>query len=443
MNKVFNLIKKEEERQTNTLMMIPSENYTYPEVRRAVGSVLMQKYAEGQPGKRYYQGMKYIDEVELLCEKLALEAFHLDPDIWGVNVQPYSGSPANLEVYNALLTPGERILSMYLPEGGHLSHGWKIAAREGKPERKVTFVSKIWNVDFYHVERKSRIFDYKQIQKKAKEFKPKLIISGGTAYPREIDYKTLGEIARSVGAYYLADVAHEAGLIAAGVNKSPFAYADVVTMTTHKTLRGPRGAMIFSRKELSEVIDASVFPGIQGGPHINTIAGIAVALDKCNTNEFKIYAYQTVKNAQYLSRILSEYGFDIVSGGTDKHLIVIDLRNKNINGWFAAVALEYAGIIVNKNTVPFDMAKPFYPSGIRLGTPAISVRGMKEEQMKYIAEWIDQVVNHLGGREIPDADKVRAEIIHDFRLEMGKDKIIKEIALSVGNLCRKFPVPKM
>jgi glycine hydroxymethyltransferase len=441
MNKIFELIRKEEERQKNTLTMIPSENYTYPEVKKAVGSVLMQKYAEGQPGKRYYQGMKHIDEVELLCEKLALKSFHLDPDVWGVNVQPYSGSPANLEVYNALLAPGERILSMYLPEGGHLSHGWKIAARAGEPERKVTFVSKIWNVDYYHVDKKSRVFDYSQIEQKAREFKPKLIISGGTAYPREINHKAMGKIAKGVGAYYLADVAHEAGLIAAGVNESPFPYADVVTMTTHKTLRGPRGAMIFSRRQLSEAIDASVFPGIQGGPHINTIAGIAVALDKCATNEFKIYAKQTVNNAKCLSRTLSEYGFDIVGGGTDKHLIVIDLRNKKINGWFAAVALEYAGIIVNKNTVPFDTATPFYPSGIRVGTPAISVRGMKEKQMKIIAKWINEVVSHLGKREIPGDAGARAKVVHDFRSEMEKDKFIKEVASGVHSLCQKFPVP--
>jgi glycine hydroxymethyltransferase len=393
MDKILQLIKKEEKRQQETLMMIPSENYTYPEVRQAVGSVLMHKYSEGQPGKRYYQGNSIIDEIELLTKINALELFKLTPDKWQVNVQALSGAQANLAVYNALLDPGDKILSLYLPDGGHLSHGWHIKPKEGLPAgRQVTLVSKIYDVGFYHVDPESYLIDYDLLAQQANRMKPKIIVSGGTAYPREINHKKIADIAHKVGAYYLADVSHEAGLIAGGANTSPFPYADIVMMTTHKTLRGPRGALIFSRADLSAKVDSSVFPGIQGGPHNETIAGIGIALGKANTNKFKIYAKQVVTNAQSLAKKLIDLKIPVITGGTDKHLILIDLRPLEVNAAAAANALETAGIIVNKNTVPYDTASPMNPSGIRLGTPAITARGMKRKEMETIADWIAEII---------------------------------------------------
>jgi len=431
---VLELIKKEAQRQEETLMLIPSENYTYPEVRQAVGSVLMHKYAEGQPRKRYYQGNSIADEIETYCEEQALKAFGLKESQWGVNVQPHSGCPANLAVYNALLEPGDKILAMFLPDGGHLSHGWHL------PDKKVTLVSKIWEVQFYHVDKKTDVFDYEVIGKQAKNFKPRLIISGGTAYPREINHQAMAKIAKSLGAYYLADVSHEAGLIAGGANQSPFPTADVVTMTTHKTLRGPRGALIFGRKDLMEAIDEAVFPGLQGGPHLHTIAGIAISLEKTRTPEFKKYAQQVVKNAQILAEELARAGLEVVSGGTDKHLILVDLRGKKTNGWFVAWAMEKAGLIANRNTVPYDTGSPYYPSGLRLGTPAVTSRGMKESQMKQIANWIIQVINYLGPRSVPEGKQDRNQVLTEYKKQIEKDKFLQMINQQVKKLCEKFPV---
>ena len=432
MDKIFDLIKKEGERQKNTLTMIPSENYTYPEVRKAVGSVLMHKYAEGTPGRRYYQGNEFVDEIEAEAETRALIAFGLQPSKWAANVQPHSGCEANLAVYNAVLNVGDKIMSMYLPDGGHLSHGWKL------PNRKVTLVSKIFSVEFYKVNPKTRVFDYDAIEKQALKFKPKMIISGGTAYPREIDYKRIGEIAKKVGAYYLADIAHEAGLIAGGACKSPFPYADFVTMTTHKTLRGPRGAIIICRKEFEEAVDFSLMPGLQGGPHLHTIAGIAVSLRQAQGKPFKKYAIQTVKNAQTLAKYFIEKGLDVVSGGTDKHLVLIDLRKNNTNGWVVAWALEKAGIIVNRNTVPNESATPFYPSGLRMGTPALTVRGMKEKEMKIIGAWICGVIGEYSGISIPADKEERKKFIADFYKKIEKDELLKNINSQVKSLCLHF-----
>lgn len=433
-DKVFELIEKEEERQRKTLMMIPSENYTYEAVRQAVGSVLMHKYAEGYPGRRYYQGNGVVDGIENICRERVLEVFSLDPEKYGANVQPHSGCEANLAVYNALLEPGDKIMAMYLPDGGHLSHGWST------PDRKVTLVSKIFEVEFYKVDSKTKLLDYDQIEKQAKEFRPKLIISGGTAYSREIDYKRMGEIAKGVGAYYLADVAHEAGLIAAGVCASPFEFADVVTMTTHKTLRGPRGAIIVSKKIWQSRIDMAVMPGLQGGPHLHSIAGIAIALEAAKQPKFREYAVQTVANAKKLAEVLMARGLEVVSGGTDKHLMLIDLRNKNVTGWHVAWALEEVGIIVNRNTVPNETASPFYPSGLRLGTPAMTVRGMKERETELIGGWIGEIVEAVGKREIPADSVERKQMLAKFLEEIKGMEKLKEVKEKVEELCIRFPI---
>lgn len=406
--KLFEYIKKEEERQLRQLQMIPSENIVSDDVMRAVGSVLMNKYAEGQPFKRYYQGNENIDDIEAIVEDRALQAFGLDEIEWHVNVQPPTGSFANLAVYNAVLNYGDKIMSMYLYDGGHLSHGWKMGE-----DKKVSFSSKFLNSVFYHVKPDTEVFDYDEIEKQALQEKPKMIISGGTAYSREIDYKRMSEIAKKVGAYYLADVAHEAGLIAAGVNSSPFKYADFVTMTTRKTLRGPIGAMVFCKKEFAEEIDKAVFPGLQGGPMNHSIAGIGVALFEAMQPEFKIYAKNVVLNAQTLAKELSKKGFRIVSGGTDKHLLLIDLRNlgfrEGIGGSEIAKALEDASIIVNKNTIPYDTGKPWKPSGIRLGTPSLTSRGMTTTEMLQIADWISIIIKNWENEELIKKTRVLVE----------------------------------
>lgn len=433
MKYIFDLIKKEKKRQKQSLLMIPSENISYPEVRQAVGSVLMHKYAEGQPNKRYYQGNLYVDQIEKECEKQALKAFGLSNQQWDANVQPYSGSPANLAIYNALLKPGDRILSMYLPDGGHLSHGWQL------PAKKITLVSKLYKVKFYHVNRKTQVFDYAQISKIAQAYKPCLIISGGTAYPREIQHKKLGQIAKSVGSYYLADISHEAGLVAGKANQSPFPYADVVMMTTHKTLRGPRGAIIICRQNLIDQINFSIFPGLQGGPHLHTIAGIAIALKNAQSNNFSNYAKQVVLNAKTLANRFSHHNLTVVSGGTDKHLVLLDLRAQKLNGWFVAWALEMCNIIVNRNTIPYDTASPYYPSGLRLGTPILTVRGMKKKEMNLIADWIYEAIEHLGPRRLPNNQAERNMVLKSFKQEIKKDKFYQQIKTKVVALCNKFP----
>lgn len=384
------LIAEETRRQQWTLDLIPSENIISEEVREALYSPLTNKYSEGYPGKRYYGGNQIIDQVELLAQERARRVFRLDKK-WHVNVQAYSGSPANLAVYFALVPPGEKIMGMSLPFGGHLTHGWKVSAS-----------GKLWNSVQYGVGRDGHI-DYEEVRKLARKEKPKIVVCGATAYSRLIDFKKFGQIAREVGAFMMADVAHIAGLIAGGVHPSPFPYADVVTTTTHKTLRGPRGAIIFSRRDkfvvsnakgqnskvsVADAIDKAVFPGLQGGPHDNQTAAIAVCLGEALKPSFRKYAHQIVKNAKTLARELQKLGLEIISGGTDNHLMLVDVTKLGISGREAQDRLEEVGIIVNRNTIPYDTRTPFDPSGIRLGTPAVTTRGMKEKDMKEIAKLI-------------------------------------------------------
>lgn len=383
---VEKLIKKEEKRERSVINLIASENYVSDDVLRALGSVLTNKYAEGYPGRRYYGGNSVIDEVEKLCQKRARKLFKLLPDEWHVNVQPLSGSPANVAVYVALLPIDGtgRIMGMTLSHGGHLTHGHGVSAS-----------GKFWKQIPYGVLKKTERLDYVELMTIAKREKPNIIVAGFTAYPRTIDWKKFRQIADAVGAYFMVDMSHIAGLVAGGAHPSPFPYADIVTTTTHKTLRGPRGAMIFVKKDarkLDEKIDKAVFPGLQGGPHENAIAATAVALREALAPSFKVYAKKIVKNAKTLARELQKLGWRIVSGGTDNHLMLVDTWANGISGKEASERLERAGIIVNMNTIPFDTRKPMDPSGIRLGTPAETTRGKKEKDMVQLARKIDRVL---------------------------------------------------
>ncbi|MHC4755730.1 MAG: serine hydroxymethyltransferase, partial [Planctomycetota bacterium] len=367
---IYELIRQEKARQSGAIRLIPSENYVSAAVMQGTGSCLTNKYAEGYPGKRYYEGQQVTDLIETIARDRAKKLFKADH----ANVQPYSGSVANLAAYMALAQPGDTIMGLSLPHGGHLTHGWKVTAS-----------GKVFKSAQYGVNPETGRFDYDQIADLAKKNKPKIIISGATAYPREIDFEIFGQIAKDVGAYHVSDIAHIAGLVVAGIHKSPVPYADIVSTTTHKTLRGARGGMLLCKKEHADNVDKAVFPGLQGGPHLHTITAIAVALAEADTPEFINYAKQVVKNAKALSEKLLEYGFNLVSGGTDNHLMLIDLRNKNVQGKKLAKALDRAGIVCNYNTIPNDPAPPFNPSGIRIGTPSITTRGMKEEQAVQVA----------------------------------------------------------
>lgn len=400
---IYALIRQEERYQLESIRLIPSENYVSRAVLEATGSVLTNKYSEGYAGKRYYEGQRYIDPIETIAVERAKALFGAQH----ANVQPYSGSPANLAVYFALLKPGDTIMGLALPHGGHLTHGWN-----------VSITGTFWRAVQYTVDPKTHLIDYDAVRDLAKRERPQIIVAGATAYPRQFDFAAFADIAKEVGAYFLADISHIAGLIVGGAHPDPVPHADVVTTTTHKTLRGPRGAMILCREELAERIDRAVFPGLQGGPHNHTTAAIAVALREAATPEFREYAHQVVRNAKALAAELRERGFDLVSGGTDNHLILIDLTGKGVIGKKAAKALDRAGIVCNYNTVPYDPRKPFSPSGIRLGTPAVTSRGMDEEAMRRVAAWIDDVIARV-----------------------DDESLIERVGAEVREFCRAYPAP--
>ncbi|NPA42159.1 MAG: serine hydroxymethyltransferase [Aquificae bacterium] len=390
---IFDVVVKEYERQFYHLEMIASENFTSLAVMEATGSVLTNKYAEGLPGRRYYGGCEFVDVAESLAIERVKKLFGAEH----ANVQPHSGSQANMAVYMAVLQPGDTIMGMNLAHGGHLTHG-----------AKVNFSGKVYNVVQYGVNPETELIDYDQLYKLAKEHKPKLIVGGASAYPRVIDWAKLRDIADEVGALLMVDMAHYAGLIAAGEYPNPVPVAHFVTSTTHKTLRGPRSGFVLCKEEFAKVIDKSVFPGIQGGPLMHVIAAKAVAFKEAMTPEFKEYAKQVILNARVLAQELAKEGFKIITGGTDSHIVLVDLRNMNLTGKVVEEALEKAGITVNKNAVPFDPQKPTVTSGIRIGTPALTTRGMKEEEMVKIAKMISTVVKNLDDETI--IEKVRGEV---------------------------------
>jgi glycine hydroxymethyltransferase len=429
---IYSLIQKEVKRQKDVLEMVPSENYTSEAVMEALGTVLTNKYSEGYPNKRYYQGNVVIDSIETLAQERAKSLFGVP----FVNVQALSGSPANTAVYFATLEPGETLMGLKLAFGGHLTHGLPLNV-SGKFFRSVQ----------YELDQEGRL-DFAAIEELAMREKPKLIICGFTAYPRVIDFAKFAAIAEKVGAYLMADISHIAGLVVSGAHPSPVPYADIITTTTHKTLRGPRGALIMvtekglkKNPDLPKKIDSAIIPGLQGGPHDNQTAAIAVALRAAATDSFKEYGHQIVKNAKALAEELLQYGFDLVSGGTENHLLLIDLRNKNVNGRVAAIALEKAGIVLNYNGVPFDTMPPLYASGIRLGTPAITTRGMKEEDMKLVAKWMQVAVKEVEGMSLPKDDKEkRAVLMKEYREKIAKNRKLAAIGKEVKDFCKAFPI---
>jgi glycine hydroxymethyltransferase len=421
--KLWKLIDAETKRQQETVDLIPSENIADPELLAVLGTPLVNKYSEGYPERRYYGGNIFIDQIELLAQEEGLKAFGLkgglsteltvqaltdaafaDATRWYVNVQAYSGSPANLAIYFALVKPGDTVMGLKLAQGGHLTHGFGL-----------NFSGTFYKAVQYNLNPQTGALDYEEMERLALEHKPKMIYSGATAYPRTIDFKRIGAIAKKVGAYHVADVSHIAGLIAAGAHPSPFPYADVVMATTHKTMRGPRGAVIFARTpRIAAAINKAIIPGVQGGPHNNQTAAIALMFENMQKSSFKKYGAQIVKNAKALAAALTGYGFNLVSGGTDNHLLLIDLKNKQVSGADAERLLDAAGIISNRNTVPGD-EKPLNPSGIRMGTPALTSRGMKEKEMQSIADYIHRLID---AKESPV--KIRKEVV---------------------KLCKRFPLP--
>ncbi|TVR03111.1 MAG: serine hydroxymethyltransferase [Deltaproteobacteria bacterium] len=387
------LIESESRRQVRTLRLIASENYASAAVQEAVGSALANKYSEGYGGRRYYQGQQYIDQVEALAIDRIKAVFGAEH----VNVQPYSGSPANLAVYFAFASPGDPVMGLGLPHGGHLTHGWN-----------VNVSGKWFDAHQYPVERDSELLDMAAMRRIAREVRPKILFAGITAYPRVVDWDAFREVADEVGAILVADIAHISGLVAAGLHPSPVPVADVVTSTTHKTFRGPRGGMILCREEHARAIDRAIFPGLQGGPHNNTTAGIAVAAREAAQPSFREYAQRVVDSARALGEALVERGFRLVTGGTDNHMLIVDTMHRGVPGKPVAQALERAGMVCNYNSIPFDPRKPFDPSGIRIGTAAMASRGIGAEHMTRLADWVDQVVAASDDTSVEE--RVRGEV---------------------------------
>ena len=428
-SKIYQAIAMEAKRQEDGLELIPSENIASPAVLEALGSVLNNKYSEGYPGKRYYGGQENIDMIENLARQRVKKLFKVPH----ANVQPYSGSPANLAVYAAVCQPGDKVMGQNLPDGGHLTHGWKASV-----------TSVFYDCVLYHV-KPDGYLDLAEIEKLAIEHRPKLIWVGATAYVREFPFEELAKIADKVGAYLAADISHIAGLVIAGAHKSPEPYAHIITTTTHKTLRGPRGGIVMvTRKglekdpELAEKIDRAVFPGLQGGPHDHQTAAVAVALGEAMESNFKQYGKQVIKNAKVLAGELMKRGVKLVSNGTDNHMMLIDCGRGR--GIFLQDALEKTGITVNKNMIPADSSSPFYPSGVRLGTPFITTRGMKEEEMRQIAAWISQVIEEIKDINFPEDKESRAGVLKKLKGVIDKNKNLAKIKEEVKALCKKFPI---
>lgn len=437
---ILNLIKKEEKRQKYGLELIPSENYASVSVRKALASCFVNKYSEGYPKKRYYGGNENVDEVEILAQERAKKLFNVP----FVNVQPYSGSPANLAVYLAVCQPGDWVMGQALTSGGHLTHGHNVSSTG------IFYKTIQYGLKKDNVYQKKDLFDYEEIRKLALKYRPKLIWVGATAYPLKFNYKKFSKIADEVDAYLAADISHVAGLIVGEVHPSPVSFVHIITTTTHKTLRGPRGAMIMVTEkglkkdpDLKDKINKAVFPGLQGGPHDNQTAAIAVALYEATKPSFKKYAKQIVKNSQALSQVLIDYGLKLIGGGSENHLILVDLTpllGKG-GGVFAQKALDLVGITLNKNTIPNDQSSPFYPSGIRLGTPALTTRGMKEKEMKFVGKKIFEVLSVIKNYRLPEDKEERGEYVRKFEKEIKKNKVLKKIHQEVKKMAKKFIIP--
>ena len=428
---IYQGIESERKRQEEGMELIPSENIVSEAVLEAMGSILTNKYSEGYPHKRYYGGQKYIDQIENIARERAKKLFGVPH----VNVQPYSGSPANLAVYVATCDPGDTVLGQSLPDGGHLTHGWKASV-----------TSMFYNAVQYHV-REDGYLDLDEIKRLAFKHRPKLIWVGATAYAREFPFQKLAKIADQVGAYLAADISHITGLVIAGAHTSPVPYAHIITTTTHKTLRGPRGGMILVTEkglkkdpELARKIDRAIFPNLQGGPHDHTTAAIAVALKEASTAQFRAYGRQIVKNAKALAKELMKNKAELVTSGTDNHMMLMKCGAGR--GVLLEKALDSVGITVNKNTIPRDPASPFYPSGIRLGTPSITTRGMKEKEMRIIGKWITSVFEAIQEYSLPEKKEDVAQYLYEFEEALRNDKKLKSIHKEVITLCKKFPAYK-